>query len=334
MAAELHPESYTGELGPAQLVQYDPTGRDGMVQLAERYNEDDLDIIWEDHSRTATSDPAVASSRMALIYDSGKNQYFLSGDTLYDLTASQREGRLIGVRFRAGVTMPDLRIGQPDAMITGTNEVTNVVIATDRIDAFDPANTHILADAKPKGRNPFAEASQLIRGLRDAPAAAEGYVPTRLRLPRTKDGIIIYSDDTWVDDPNRGGAVWSAQDQADWEQGIIPYPRYLKGRGGAVISPAVQVISPAEAAIRSRLRYAEAESPVEANEDEVLYKPRRGERIAHEIGELATDGYDHLVRLPGFRHFYNKTEDAREARRVAYWRGMPRSRRPAKYKDV
>src|ERR1700756_1152809 len=129
MAEDLHTEDYHGPLGPAEFVQFDPPARDGVVQLAERYSEAGLNVVWEGHPNTMTSDPEVAKNRLAIITDSDDNQYFMSGRHVYDINASRRAGKLVGVRLSKKNPMPDLRIDHP-VFFTGTNTVQNVLIAT------------------------------------------------------------------------------------------------------------------------------------------------------------------------------------------------------------
>lgn len=334
MAEDLHTEDYRGPLGPAELVQFEPGPRSSEVQLAERYSEPGLGITWEGHPNTMTSDPDHGKNRLAIITDNEDNPYFLAGRKVYDINASRRAGKLVGVKLSDRNPMPDLQIGH-GAFFTGRNTVQSVLIATERVDYYDPSNTETLADASAGGPNPFVAFSRFVKQLKDTPAV-ETVADPRSLLPRTKDGVITY-DYAVVDDPYKGGAVWEAEKHQLWEAGEIPYPTYLKGRGGAVISPRVEVITPEQAEARNRKAHASTDPEVRDNHKEVepnVYEPRRGEAIAHEIGERMTDLYDHLVGLPGFRGRYNRVEDKREKRTIEYWRTMPRNRRPPRYRDV
>ena len=329
MAEDLDPEKYTSPLGDCELMQFEPAGRDGMVQLAEQYAEVGQTITWEGHPSTATSDPDVADQRLVIITDSRNNQYFLAGDRLYDLSQSKREGKLVGVRLRPGLPMPDLEIGSP-SLFTDGNDVTNVLIATERINSFDPANTNTLADATEGGRDPFVGFSMFIKKLKSAPPETGEPEDLRSLIPKTRGGIRSF-DYAQDDDPHKPGAVWAASDQVAWERGEMDYPTYLQGRGGVRISPSVKLITHEEAERLNREHAGEPDwTPVESNE----YQPRRGESWQHALGEYATIMADAIVRLPGFKWKHDRVERKREERARAYWLTKAPNRRPPQYRHL
>jgi hypothetical protein len=329
--SESNHNTYRGPLGPAEQMQFPLSYREGTVQIAESYTEPGTDIVWENHPQTSTTDPDVTARRLAIITDSSNNVHFLSGNVLYDLGASKREGTIISVELSDDAPMPDLMIGQPSIFTSGAT-ISSALIATERVRRDDPSATNVLANSTRQAENPFVLYSRFIQGLnepaqqRSAAGVDWSAIPTvhnrdvDIPVGRRLDQIGAGKDisEFWPDDEviafryarvydaRKPGRVIPATSEVGYQQGK-DYPEYKRGWSGRRISPSVE------------------------DKPGNTYEPRRGERIRDArlgLGSLAAEA---ATQVPGPREIHGWR--ARKAHQKAenYWRKQPTGSRPPEF---
>lgn len=291
MSEPLHDEAYRGPFGEAERFYFPGPGRDGSLQLAERYSQDGQDIIWDNHDFTRSSDPEALANRQAIIVDSANNRYYLAGNTLYDIAESEANHRPEGESFE-DYPMPDLKIGEASHFTKG-HTVKSVLIATDTAKFGD----RTLLGAEEGRGNPFLSAFARLKDIANLPEA-KGPEVTPIRATGSglhaidpanndpffpKDGIIAY-DYARVRAPWKPNKMIPASDMVGYENGK-PYPNHLRTRYGMRISP---------------------------NTTGAEYEARGTEHIRESLGELSLRGKAVVWRAPGLRQLL-----ARHDRKVA-----------------
>ncbi len=308
MSEPLHEEAYRGPFGEADLFYYPTAGRDGTLQLAERYSQDGQDIIWDNHDATRSSDPEALADRQAIIIDSANNRYYLAGDTLYDITESEAHRRPEGERFE-DYPMPDLKIGEA-AVFSKGHTVKSVLIATDTAKFGD----RTLLGAEEGRNNPFLSAFARLKDIAHMPEAA-GPEEAPIRATRLgvhaidpalndpffpKDGIIGY-DYARVRAPHKPGKMMPAGDLVKIEHGEMEYPEHVRSRYGMRISP---------------------------NVSGPEYEPRGTENVRLALGELSMRGKDILWRAPGLRQLAERHDRKIRDAAEAHWTEVAENGKP------
>lgn len=308
MSEPLHEEAYRGPFGEAERFYFPGPGRDGSLQLAERYSQDGQDIIWDNHDFTRSSDPETLDNRQAIIVDSANNRYYLAGNKLYDIAESEAHHRPEGEVFE-DYPMPDVKIGEAAAFTKG-NTVKSVLIATDTARFGD----RTLLGAEEGRGNPFLSAFARIKDIAKLPEA-KGPEVAPIRATGSgmhaidpaqndpffpKDGIIAY-DYARVRAPHKPGKMMPASDLVKIEHGEMEYPEHVRTRYGMRISPNV------------------------AGRD---YEPRGTENVRLALGELSMRGKEALWRAPGLRQLAERHDRKIQHAAEEHWTGVAEKGRP------
>lgn len=306
MAEPLNLHREDEPFGPPEMLAI-PVDREGTVQLAEQYAQDGTVIEWERHNFTKTDDPDVEARRLAIVTDASGNTHFLTGDVLYNMAESARDGAPRGEMYDDTHKVPDVTIGRSAAFTNG-NAVVSVLIATERLDSRDPVNTNQLAGARRQRENPFLRASQGIQHLVDDPQVAR---EAEWEWPKTADGMELFGKYAMVPDPHKAGAVWTAEEQKNYEEGKIDYPLYKLSRFGHPISPRTIAKRPD------------------------WYQARWEEVVKHRIGESIMAGADVVVsKTPVLRGRADRKARKQQERTEEFWKNKPVEQRPPEYRHL
>lgn len=176
---------------PHDLIQY-PENR-GLIPLAESYDLNGTEIVWEENPFTRTTTQAQPTERRALILTDDGNLHYLRGDTLYDFGHTQRSGRVQERRWTSRTPMPDVTIGEP-APFNGGARVDRVLVAAGEVTAGDPRSANLLNSAAREDTNPFDALDKAVNDLRVQHARAAARRQSRVDLT----GLAV-ADDTETD---------------------------------------------------------------------------------------------------------------------------------------
>jgi len=299
--AEFDPpaEAYPDRPVPAEVMSY-PINRDGTVQLTEHFTEPGQEINWADHPNTDVDNPATGGRRLALISDAAHNNYLLSDNKLYDLTASEKSGSIVSAEFTADTVMPNVQIDRA-AKFTSGHRVSSVLIATEQVHELDGR----AIDSTPGGRSPFAEAVRMLRNIQSGPRTrAAG--PHQLRV--TASGRIPYAR-TVEKDPFKGGAVRKSSEVIEFEQGRIE-----DSKGNRLAEP--EIVDAPE--FLHNVNSGREISPRQPVPPGWQYERRRIAELRHNAGEVGIVMLDGILRVPGVSYFRRRALE-RQARHQREW---------------
>lgn len=180
-----NPNTYTGPLGPAELVQF-PSAIDHKIQLAEEYSKPGQEIDWEQHPSTQ-SGPQLGARRAIIETENGVT-YFVRGNVVH----TTKDGTTTYNEFPEGEKLPPVTIGSRAAFNVNKHspKISRVTIATERVAATDPAAAQALATARAERTNPFETTENQLS----------------LGVDPVSGNTIIVSDYTTVANPFKGQA--------------------------------------------------------------------------------------------------------------------------------
>lgn len=224
------------------LYAYSPQN---PLQLAWRHSTPGTQVAWDTLGTKTAGEPNAAEERKAIIYTAEGSEYYLSGNTLYDMKKTTDRGKIVGFPLDGAYELPDLTVGEP--MTTGRlangkisavrdgSVVTQVIVPAETIGESDVRKDLLAAVlGKPKELSPFATFDKLLDSL---PVFDIGPKP-QITIPETLGAFRIH---------RQGNMIITTE--------LGPFDRALDQLVPLVTSPSGKTITPQPYIKKQRNKY-------------------------------------------------------------------------------